>query len=36
MADDLLRLAAYTGEFPYRERAGLALASLGGLHQELD
>ena len=35
MADDLLRLAAYTGELPYRERAGRALASLGGLQEEL-
>ncbi len=35
MADDLLRLAAYTGELPYRERAARALASLGGLQEEL-
>jgi uncharacterized protein YyaL (SSP411 family) len=35
MADDLLRLAAYTGELPHRDRAGLALASLDGLYQEL-
>jgi uncharacterized protein len=35
MADDLLRLAAYTGEPLYRERAALALAALGGLYREL-
>jgi uncharacterized protein len=35
MADDLLRLAAYTGDQRYRERAALALAALGGLYQEL-
>ena len=35
MADDLLRLAAYTAEPRYRERAGRALASLGGLYRDL-
>jgi uncharacterized protein len=35
MADGLLRLASYTGDPLYRERAALALTALGDLYQEL-
>jgi len=35
MADDLLRLATYTNDGRYRERAALALAALGDLYREL-
>lgn len=35
MADDLLRLTAYTGDPRYRERAALALGALSELYREL-
>ena len=35
MADDLLRLAVYTGEPHHRERAARALTALGDLYREL-